>query len=176
MTQLIEHEKWGGPLRMLLIMIAVFAVVILLSRGCSSDHKQSSNAPLFTLKDTHGKEYFSSQLMGKAAVINFFTTWCPACIEEIPGFISVYENYKERDFELIGIALDADAKTLSDFVDARKINYRVLLGNMDTVRAYGGFKAVPTTFFIGKDGEIKDIVTGYINKDDFERKVLKLLQ
>jgi len=184
----MKQEKGSSAFRMLLILAVVFAGAIFIyqswhsgrDKGVSktrlSDLMGSVDTPPFTLKNIHGEEFSSSRLTGKPAVINFFTTWCPACLEEIPGFIEVYEKYKESGFELIGIVLNADAETLPAFIAARNINYRILLGNMETVRTYGGFSSVPTTFMIGKDGKIKNILRGYISKDVFETEVRKLLQ
>jgi len=183
----MKHERGSSAFRMLLIIFVILFGGIFLyhslpfgkgkstSKARLSGSLKSKYAPPFVLKTIHGEEFQSSRLMGKPVVLNFFTTWCPACREEIPGFINVYEKYKESGLELIGIAIEADAKTLSDFIATHKINYRILMGNMETVRAHGSFRSVPTTFFIGKDGKIKEIKAGYINKEVFEKEVQKLL-
>ena len=179
MDQSMKYEKGSGALRMLLVLIIVFAGAAFLYRswhsGKSVSKKLHGYTPPFTLKDTRGEEFSSYRLIGKPAVINFFTTWCPSCRAEIPGFITVYEEYKDKGFELIGIALDGDAATVSNFINAQKINYMVLMGNMETVRTYGGFTAVPMTFFVGKDGKINKIMAGYISKEVFEMEVQKLM-
>ena len=109
-------------------------------------------------------------------VINFFATWCPPCREEIPGFVEVYNKHKGKGFELIGISLDTDSReNMPGFIMNNKVEYRILFGDLDTARAYGGVAALPTTFFVGKDGEIKNIHVGYIGKDAFDKEVMKLL-
>jgi len=133
-------------------------------------------APQFALKDTNGNVYSSAQLAGKPAVINFFATYCPPCREEIPGFVEVYNKHKEKGFELIGISLDTDTRgNLPGFLMSNKIGYRILYGDLPTARAYGGVSAIPTTFFVGKDGEVKNVHIGYIDKDAFDKEVQKLL-
>ncbi len=133
-------------------------------------------APPFSLKDTNGNTYSSDQLAGKPAVINFFATWCPPCREEIPGFLEVYDKHREKGFELIGISLDTDSReNMPGFMMNNKIRYRVLFGDLETARAYGGVSALPTTFFVGKDGAIKNVHIGYMDKDAFEKEVRKLL-
>ncbi len=133
-------------------------------------------APPFSLTDISGNKVSSSQFLGKPTVINFFATWCPPCREEIPGFVEVYDKYRGRGFELVGISFDTDTKgNLPAFLMQNRIGYRILLGDVATARAYGGVSTIPTTFFVGKDGRIRNVVVGYIDKDVFEREVQKLL-
>ena len=109
-------------------------------------------------------------------VINFFATWCPPCKAETPGFVEVYNKHKSKGFELIGISLDIDTReNLPGFLMSNKIEYRILFGDLATARAYGGVSSIPTTFFVGKDGEIKNVHVGYMDRDAFDKEVMKLL-
>ena len=182
-----------GALPLILILAAVFAGAFLLYRnwqaGVESKKAEMGPAaapakgpaglrvaPPFSLPDTNGNLFDSSRLAGKPAVINFFATWCPPCKAEIPGFVEVYNRHKSQGFELIGISLDTDTRgNLPGFLMANRIEYRVLIGDLSTTRSYGGVSSIPTTFFIGKDGEIKNVHVGYMDKDAFEREVGKLL-
>jgi peroxiredoxin len=182
-------RKGIGALPLVLIVIVVSAGAFLLYRnwqtgteakkagpGTAAGLSGSRTAPPFSLPDTSGNIYSSAQLAGKPAVINFFATWCPPCREEIPGFVEVYNRHKGKGFELIGISLDTDSrKNMPGFLMNNKIGYRILFGDVATARAYGGVSALPTTFFVGKDGEIKNVHVGYIDKDAFDKEVQKLL-
>lgn len=133
-------------------------------------------APPFSLADISGNIVPSSRFAGKPTVVNFFATWCPPCGEEIPGFVEVYDRYRERGLEMVGIALDTDTReNLPGFIASHGIGYKILLGDLDTVRAYGGVASLPTTVFIGRDGEIKNIHIGFMDGESFEREVRKLL-
>ena len=133
-------------------------------------------APSFSLPDTDGNIYSSARLAGKPVVINFFATWCPPCKAEIPGFVEVYNKHRSKGFELVGISLDTDTReNLPGFLMSNKVGYRILFGDLDTARAYGGVSALPTTFFVGKDGRIKNVHVGYMDKDAFDKEVQKLL-
>lgn len=132
--------------------------------------------PAFSLSDVSGNRVDSSLFRGRPAVINFFATWCPPCREEIPGFVAVYDKYKGRGIELVGISLDTDTRgNLPAFVMTNRIAYRILLGNVDTVKAFAWGSAIPATFFIGRDGEIKNVHVGFIDRDTLDREVQKLL-
>ena len=178
-----------GAVPLILALVLLLVGVLLLYRnwqqgrevtkvetGTTAWPSGSRTAPAFSLKDTNGNLFSSAQLAGKPAVINFFATWCPPCREEIPGFVEVYNKHKENGFELIGISLDTDTRgNLPGFLMSNKIGYRILYGDLATARAYGGVSSIPTTFFVGKDGEIKNVHIGYIDKDAFDKEVQKLL-
>lgn len=186
-------RKGIGAVPLILVLVVVFAGALLLYKNWQSGQEAKKaaagtaagtaagpsgfrTAPPFSLKDTNGNIYSSSQFAGKPAVINFFATWCPPCREEIPGFVEVYNRHKEKGFELIGISLDTDTReNLPGFLMNNKIGYRILFGDLATARAYGGVSSIPTTFFVGKDGEIKNVHVGYIDKDAFDKEVMKLL-
>jgi peroxiredoxin len=178
-----------GAIPLILALVVVLAGVLLLYRNWHQGREVTMaetestagpsalrTAPAFSLRDTNGNIYSSAQLAGKPAVINFFATWCPPCREEIPGFIEVYNRHKENGFELIGISLDTDSReAMPGFLMSNKIGYRILFGDLATARAYGGVSALPTTFFVGKDGEIKKVHIGYMDEDAFDKEVRKLL-
>jgi len=172
------------PLILALVVALVGAFLLYRNRqaapeagdGTAAGTSALRTAPPFSLKDTNGNVYSSAQLAGKPAVINFFATWCPPCREEIPGFIEVYDKHREKGFELIGISLDTDSReSMPGFLMNNKIKYRILFGDLETARAYGGVSALPTTFFVGKDGEIKNVHVGYMDRDAFDKEVMKLL-
>ena len=137
---------------------------------------KGSAAPAFSLPDVIGNVVDSSHFLGKPTVINFFATWCPPCVEEIPGFVGVYNKYRDRGFELVGISFDTDPREkLPAFVKTHRIEYRILLGDAATARAYGGVSYLPTTIFIGKDGRIRNVHVGYLDRNAFDIEVRKLL-
>ena len=144
--------------------------------GTPAGPSGTRSAPPFALPDTNGNLFESSRLAGKPTVINFFATWCPPCKAEIPGFVEVYNKHRSRGFELVGISLDTDTRgNLPGFLMSNKVGYRILFGDLATARAYGGVSSIPTTFFVGKDGEIKNVHIGYMDKDAFDQEVRKLL-
>ncbi|MGZ8460922.1 MAG: redoxin domain-containing protein [Candidatus Deferrimicrobiaceae bacterium] len=188
-----SSRKGIGAIPLIVALVVVLAGAFLLYRswqsgleaknaapgsaaGTASGPSGLRTAPSFSLPDTNGNVYSSAKLTGKPVVINFFATWCPPCKAEIPGFVEVYDRHRPEGFELIGISLDTDTrKNLPGFLMSNKIGYTILFGDLATARAYGGVSSIPTTFFIGKDGEIKNVHVGYMDKDAFDKEVRKLL-
>ena len=187
MRNLASSRKGIGAVSLILVLIVAFVGAFLLYRNWQSGLEAEKSAPEtilsgprvappFTLHDTNGNIYSSSRLAGKPTVINFFATWCPPCKAEIPGFVEVYNKHRSKGFELVGISLDTDTRgNLAGFLMTQKIEYTVLFGDLATARAYGGVSSIPTTFFVGKDGEIKNVHVGYIDRDTFDEEVRKLL-
>ncbi len=135
-----------------------------------------TKAPNFNLKTASGKSIELSKLQGKVVVVNFWATWCGPCKAEIPGFLEVYKQYKNKGLEIVGISLDRDGwKPVKPFIGQHGITYPIVVGDDNLAEAYGGIDAIPTTFVIDKKGNIATRHIGYMDKKTFEDLVKKLL-
>lgn len=90
-------------------------------------------------------------------VVNFWATWCPPCITEIPGFVRIQEGLDVHDVQFVGIALDS-ATAVLDFSQSNSVNYPFLVGN-DDVLAYmrllgNDIGALPYTVILSNTGQI----------------------
>lgn len=134
--------------------------------------------PDFSLPDINGQLHHIKEWDGKVIALNFWATWCPPCLKEIPAFIKLQSRYADRDLQFIGIALQKP-KEVVEFITEQGVNYPVLAGEMDVIkiaRAYGNhLGALPYTVIIGKDGRIAYIKHGELAADTAEDVLLKLL-
>jgi len=139
--------------------------------------KEWGNAPDFTLVDLEGNNLTLSDFKRKVIILNFWATWCPPCRMEIPDFIELYEKYGDEGLRIIGVNLDGgDRSSVKKFSEKYKINYPVVFGDVNVTQDYGGIRAIPTTFIIDREGNIREKYVGYQRKAIFEEALKKLLE
>ena len=142
--------------------------------ACQADKKANLD---FTVKDMNGAKVRLTDYKGKVILINFWATWCAPCQVEIPGFIELYAQYKDKGFVILGISGDDDAETLRTFATQWKINYPLLVGRDDEklLDAYGPLFGYPTSVIVGRNGTVCGRHVGPATKDEFEREIKALL-
>lgn len=139
--------------------------------------KERKAAPDFTLKDANGKTVTLSEYKGKVVLLNFWATWCGPCKIEIPWFMDFEQQYKDRGFAVLGVSMDEDGwEAVKPYVEEKRINYRVALGNDSVGDLYGGIESLPTTFVIDREGRVAAAHRGLIPKNDYQNEILQLLE
>ena len=133
----------------------------------------------WSFADLEGKHQTLAQWRGQVLVLNFWATWCPPCLREIPVFIDLQRRYADRGLQLVGIALD-QAEAVRPFVTEKAVNYPVLTGDEDVVRfmqtlgnTIGG---LPYTAVIGRDGQLVATHQGEWEAESAEAAVAKALE
>lgn len=134
-------------------------------------NKDLNLAPDFNLPSLKDSAVSLSGLKGEVVVLNFWATWCGPCIMEIPEFNSLYKKHKDEGLNILGISISDSERALKNFSKSYQIDYPLLYGSpveMDKVtRQYGGIYAVPTTYIIGRSGEIRAMYPGAILKGQY---------
>ncbi|MEW6456421.1 MAG: TlpA disulfide reductase family protein [Acidobacteriota bacterium] len=160
----------------LLITVIVLVVVALYNTTKTQQSiSDLAKAPNFTLPDANGRRISLEDFRGKVVILNFWATWCSPCRVEIPAFIQLYNTYKDRGLEIIGVSLDKGGwDDVKPFIKEYKINYHIVLDDGETANSYGGIIGIPTTFIIDKNGSIIKKYVGYPGKEVFEAEIRKL--
>jgi peroxiredoxin len=134
--------------------------------------------PDFELKDLDGVPRAVSEWDGKVLVLNFWGTWCPPCLKEIPEFVELQQRLGERGLQFVGIALEKP-EAVREFADRHGMNYPNLAGGMDVIavaEAYGNeVGALPYTVIIDRAGTIVFTRAGALPGPDAEKLILPLL-
>ena len=127
-----------------------------------------SQAADFRLTDTTGKTHTLSGYKGKWVLVNYWATWCPPCLEEIPDLIALHGD-KKNNLVVIGVAMDyRNARQVTDFADSMLVDYPIVLGNDDVVRQIGPVRGLPTTYLYNPDGKMVAQQVGAITREMVE--------
>ena len=151
------------------ILIAVFIVaiaIILFSVKREETPKTQAvvvglNAPEFSLSDPSGKTYTLSELKGSVVFINFWATWCPPCIEEMPSIQNLYNGFKDRkEFRMVTILYKDDYEKAMAYMKQNNYALPVLIDREGkSAKAYG-VTGVPETYIVDKQGVLRQKVIG----------------
>jgi thiol-disulfide isomerase/thioredoxin len=127
------------------------------------------------LRDIRGGLIDLSHYKGKVLVINFFATWCPPCVREMPHIVELQKELGPNGLQIFGVSADDNKSVLPPFIKKFKVNYPIAMDNPDLVSTFGDIEGIPTTFIVDRQLRIVDKFTGYTSKEEFVQKVRKWL-
>ena len=139
---------------------------------------KGSVTPLeINLQDSYGKAVIKNNFKGQVTVINFWATWCPPCVEEIPSLNRLKQKMAGLPFELISVNYAEDKKTILEFMEKVKVEFPVLLDQNGDFAKKWNVITYPSTFVIDKEGKIRYGVNAAIEWDnpEFIKKIKALL-
>lgn len=131
----------------------------------------ATEAPLLAAEfpDLEGRPLRLDRHAGRLVVLNFWATWCPPCVRELPAFVRLQERFGPRGLQIIGIALD-DRAEVAKFVAAHGIDFPVAAGEEDVARYMrrlgNTIGALPYTVVVGPDGSLLHSHQGEWPEDD----------
>ena len=121
------------------------------------------------LKDMAGKEHKLSSYQGKWVLINYWATWCPPCLEEVPDLVALYDEHKGKDLVVIGVAVDyKNEQEVARFVDDMLMSYPIVLGTSKVMRVIGPAEILPSTYIYNPQGKLVKIKRGLVTKQYIE--------
>jgi cytochrome c biogenesis protein CcmG, thiol:disulfide interchange protein DsbE len=116
-------------------------------------------APDFTLTTLDGTQVRLSELRGRPVVLNFWATWCPPCRGEMPQLEAASRRYADQ-VAVIGVNQVEPAGTVQAFANEVGLTYPIPLDSSGVASRLYGVRSLPTTFFIDRDGMIRQIQVG----------------
>ncbi len=135
-------------------------------------------APDFTLQTIDGRTITLSDLRGKVVIVNLWASWCPPCRAEMPAIEQVYQANKDQGLEVLAVntTYQDDAAAASQFAQDFGLTFPILLDQDGSVSRRYKLQALPTTFFIDRQGIIRAAVPGGPMKESLiQSKIADLL-
>jgi Mg2+ transporter MgtE len=158
------------------ILVGIITVddIITMSNTIKQNEK-NIRLPDFSVVDTKGNVHNNKSIQGKYLVVNFWATWCPPCLKEIPAFVEFYDNHSDK-VEIIGMHLDQSTKeAITSFTDAFMVNYPIILFNNKNeaqFNIFGEVFALPVTFIYDPEGKLVYYRMGEIDIETLEKSIL----
>jgi peroxiredoxin len=163
------------------ILASMLSILALAATAQSPKATKSSTgrslAPDFNLRDSSGKDVKLADLKGKVVLVNFGATWCEGCQMEIPWFVEFQKEYASRGLVVVGISMDDDGwKSVKPWIEEKKVNYPIVIGNEGLGKQYGLGGGMPLTALVDREGRIADLHQGIVDKMATQQKIGDLLQ
>ena len=149
-------------MRYLIFLVALFAAVT-----------NAADSVDFTLPDLDGKQVSLSDFRGKWVIVNYWATWCPPCLEEIPDLVDLYDNNRDK---LVVLGIDHEEvndEYLREFVESHLISYPILRMEPVPVTPLGPVLGLPTTYIISPQGEALARQEGPVTREDIEQYIAR---
>jgi len=157
-------------------------LIIALAAGllCGCQHSAAPGAKLvgkpieIRFDAIDGTHVDTTQMRGKVVLVDFWATWCPPCVKEVPVVKAAYEKLHGRGFEVVGISMDDKKEDLLSFVANQKLPWPQYFEPAGWENKFGkqfGIEQIPTMWLLDKSGKLRDIDA----TEELEQKVQKML-
>ncbi len=131
-------------------------------------------APDFSLKGLDGQTVKMSELRGKPVMVNFWATWCPPCREEMPDLQKAYQKYRGEGMVFLGIDMQEDPETVRKFVQQNGYDWTFVVDSDAQVARTYQASAIPTSYFVDRNGIIRDTQIGAVTPALLDAKLSKI--
>ncbi|MFZ3089207.1 MAG: TlpA disulfide reductase family protein [Nitrospirota bacterium] len=155
------------------IRLFIFIIITTLLFACTKKKEDESGlpgpnkgnpAPSFTLKDINDNDVSLSSYKGKVIIVNFWATWCKPCQEEMDDLESAYKKNNDKGLVILGVDVREEKKDVLNFLKKYKVSYPILMDFDGKVVKDYQVMGVPTSYFIDRDGIIRERIFGGMNE------------
>jgi len=157
--QLVKRSLFSTAVVMFLLLAAC-------DRG-SRPPRIGQPAPDFTVQDSSRKVSLAS-LRGKIVVLNFWATWCPPCVEEMPSLVEMQSRMKDRGVTVLAVSLDKDESAYTKFIAENRINLLTVRDAQEKSNSLYGTYKYPETYIIDRQGVVRRKFIGPVDWRDPE--------
>jgi cytochrome c biogenesis protein CcmG/thiol:disulfide interchange protein DsbE len=132
-------------------------------------------APDFTLETLDGKTLKLSDLKGKPVMLNFFTSWCSACREEMPALEEVYKEYQAQGFVIVAVNLAESDVAVRAFQQKLGLTFPIVMDRDQRVSRVYDIVPLPTSYFVDRNGVVRAKWTGALTKQQLKALLQQIL-
>ncbi|HEY83275.1 MAG TPA: TlpA family protein disulfide reductase [Dehalococcoidia bacterium] len=133
-------------------------------------------APDFSLKDLDGNTVRLRDLRGRVVFINFWASWCPPCRAEMPEIEAVHQEYKDKGVVVIGVDISEPESVVRQYIRQGGFSWTIVLDSTGEVARDYRITAIPTSFFVDRDGVIRAVNVGAMTKRAMEEKLAQAMR
>jgi len=123
-------------------------------------HPFSTDPLEVRLQNTAGRYVGLGDFRGKIVLLNFWTTWCPTCITEMPSMEKLHQKLSGKDFAMVTVNIKETASQVKNFFEKQKLTFTALMDITGEASTEFGIRAIPTTFILDKNGQIIGRIDG----------------
>ncbi len=175
-TSLERNLSRSGRAALGLLVVALLGLILAQACTPSSGVNVGELAPDFTLVDLEGNQVTLSDFRGKTVFLNFWATWCPPCRAEMPEMEAVYQEYKDKGVVVIGVDIMEAESEVRQFVEQGGYSWTFVLDTSGEVAGNYEIAAIPTSFFIDREGVIQVVNIGAMTKRAMEDKLAEAMR
>ena len=121
---------------------------------------RSKAAEDFTLPALDGGTFRLAEQRGKIVLVNFWATWCPPCLEEMPAMERLWRKHKDAGFVLVAVSVDTDPQKVTPFVNEHRLTFPVAFDTKMAIADRYGVRALPSSFIVARDGTLAALALG----------------
>lgn len=151
-----------------LASLCLSSLLLILLSACYSGSRPpriGSNAPDLTVQDAD-RTVKLSDYRGQVVVLNFWATWCPPCVEEMPSLVEMQRRMKAKGVTVIGVSVDVDQNAYHQFLKDHNVNLLTVRDpGQKSSNLYGTFK-FPETYIIDRKGRLAEKIVGAYDWND----------
>jgi len=148
------------------VAIGVFAAFL------ATPHRPATDANVVTLD---GRTVSIAALKGKVTAVNFWATWCGACIREMPKMVEAHRKYAPQGYEMVAIAVRDRPEAVAEYAQRNALPFRVALDAGEAALRFGNVRITPTTFLIDRNGRVLKRFVGEPDWKEYEALVERAL-
>ena len=171
-----SYIRWGGVTAVILIAVVLFLVTAPSDDGTTVATGQASIgevAPAIEMVDFDGVTLTLDEYRGTPVVLNFWASWCPFCVAEMPDFERVSQAFGD-DVAFLGVNLRDDSAQAVSLAGETGVTYRLAADPSGVVYGAFGGTSMPTTVFIDADGIVREVVAGQMSADALTSNIQQL--